>query len=488
MLLFLVAGSLLWSYGAPDPVLGQIQFVDETEAAGVANDLWGTGLCWGDYDSDGDLDLYVSNTGAGVMIKFNPLYRNNGDGTFTDVAQGAGVELRSFNCMSAIWGDHDNDGDLDLYVTNFDSQDRLHRNNGDGTFTDVTGRLVNVRSEGLETSAAWGDYDNDGDLDLYICKHRFENALYQNNGDGTFAYMLGDAADPRDSEWAAWGDYDNDGDLDLYVINREQENTLYRNDAGAFTEIAWQLGVDNMDIGKYAVWGDYDNDGLLDLFLANIGANALYHNGGGGTFSEMAATAGVRTTGVGWIGAGAAWGDCDLDGDLDLYLANGEASENGEANMLFINEEGAFSDRAEEAGLGTIRGHSTACGWGDYDDDGDLDLYLVRESEEKERNALYRNLLNDSGASNFLTVVPRCTGRAEGIGTQVTLFLDDIRVGHQQISSGPNAMEALFGAARSGVYRAEVRFPGDSEPVVGEQLSPGRVYSVDQASRTFEER
>ena len=494
LFLSVVAGAFLWISGSLHPVYGQVHFVDETATAGVADDLLGTGLCWGDYDGDGALDLYVTNTGASVMVAANALYRNNGDGTFEDIAKTAGVELSGYNCMSAIWGDYDNDGDLDLYVTNFWEPDVLYRNNGDDTFKNVAEEAghVNVIKLGLETSAAWGDYDNDGDLDLYLCKHRFSNSLYRNNGDGTFTYMMGIAADPRDSEWAAWGDYDNDGDLDLYVINREQENALYRNDEGTFTEIAWKMGMDNVDVGKYAIWGDYDNDGLLDLFLGNIGANALYRNEDGNAFSEVAAAAGVRETGTGWIGAGAAWGDCDLDGDLDLYVANGEGSKDGEMNVLFVNDgEGKFEDRSEEAGLGSIRLHSAACGWGDTDNDGDLDLYVVNgHYPEREANFLYRNELNrpEAIATNFIRIIPKCAGRAEAIGARVTLFAGDAPMGCREISSGPNAMEALFGVDPSVEveYWAEVRFPGTAEPVVGDALSSGATYVVDQASGTFE--
>ena len=209
----------------------QPRFTDVTQTAGVVNRFLGTSAAWGDYNGDGRPDLYVTNWGTGVSSPRNALFRNNGDGTFTDVGQAAGVVPLGANSISATWVDYDNDGKLDLYVVDYFRSNTLYRNRGDGTFEDVTatagvagGRLGN------KTSAAWGDYDNDGRLDLYICKYYAENEIYHNNGDGTFTEVEAGIGDKRDSEKAIWVDYDNDGDLDLYVVNREQAKALYRND------------------------------------------------------------------------------------------------------------------------------------------------------------------------------------------------------------------------------------------------------------------
>ena len=370
------------------------RFEDVTKAAGVGNMLYGTGLAWGDYDEDGDLDLYVCNWGGGGAN--NALYRNNGDGTFTDVASEAGV-LRSVTNQTtgAAWGDYDGDGHLDLYVTDWAGQDWLYRNNGSDdqenwTFSNVTAEAaVNMHSQGNEMAAVWGDYDGDADLDLYLCKFYFANALYRNNGDGTFTDVAPAAgvADKRDSEDATWVDTDGDGDLDLYVVNREQENTLYRNKGdGTFEEVSCQVGVRNREIGKACCWSDYDGDGDLDLFLANIGANTLYKNESG-TFTDVASQAGVRDTKPGWVSYDAAWGDYDGDGDPDLYVASGADSKGGEINFLYSNNgDGTFSVASGQ--MPAVPDFSTACAWADYDGDGDLDLYVVNYG----RNALYRNM------------------------------------------------------------------------------------------------
>lgn len=365
----------------------QIAFTDVTQSARVSNTLGnqtrlGTHAAWGDYDADGDLDLYVTNWGSSVSQAFNRLYQNQGDGTFTDVASSTGVSDGAFrNSVDAHWIDFDNDGDLDLYITEFFSQDQLYQNNGDGTFSNITARSgVNVISQGDETAAAWGDYDKDGKIDLYICKNRFQNALYHNNGDGTFSENAATAGvnDIRDSQDAVWNDYDKDGDLDLYVVNREQNNALYKNNGtGFFTEVACALTLDNTDIGKSAVWVDYDNDNDSDLFLANVGGNALYKNNGNDQFVNIA-TGDLKASSSTWISWAGVWADFDRDGDLDLFIASGSESKSGQVSPLLRND-GAdtFTTITNTSGLRTTPGSAIHAAAGDYDGDGDLDLYVV---------------------------------------------------------------------------------------------------------------
>ncbi|MDP7400232.1 MAG: VCBS repeat-containing protein, partial [Lentisphaeria bacterium] len=181
----------------------------------------------------------------------------------------------------------------------------LYQNNGDGTFTDVAA-VVGVPGLGNSVAAAWGDYDNDGDLDLYLCKYYFQNSFYRNNGNGTFSEVAASSgiADVRDSEDAAWGDYDDDGFVDLYIARGENwndgnslyySNQLYRNNGdGTFSNATLEAGVDESDHKSYSrgvIWGDYNNDGWLDLYVANYRQqlNYLYHNNGNGTFTDVAA-------------------------------------------------------------------------------------------------------------------------------------------------------------------------------------------------------
>ncbi|OGG47082.1 MAG: hypothetical protein A3F84_13990 [Candidatus Handelsmanbacteria bacterium RIFCSPLOWO2_12_FULL_64_10] len=471
-LFFLTAVSAGASWAQTQP-----RFTDVTETAGVVNRLLGTSAAWGDYNGDGRLDLYVTNWGTGVSTPLNALFKNNGDGTFTNVAQEAGVAPLGANSVSATWVDYDNDGDLDLYVVDFYRANTLYRNVGNSgagrsgestagwTFTNVTdaagvagGRLGN------KTQAAWGDSDNDGDLDLYLCKYYVENEIYRNNGNGTFTEVDAGVGDRRDSEKAAWIDYDNDGDLDLYVVNREQANALYQNDGkGKFTEVAPLLGVDNTEVGRNVVWGDYDSDADLDCFLANIGANALYRNDGAGRFTNVSQAAGVRKVASGWISWAGIWGDFNHDGLLDLFVAHGAESANGEPDILFVGQaSGAFADRTTGAGFGAP-GYSTNAASADYDGDGDLDLFVVRDKyPEFETSRLFRNEQNDR---NFIKVRVAGAGpplsNRDGVGAKVRLLTAGTQTlrGYRVTTSGPQpASEAHFGVA-PGTYDVEVAFP-----------------------------
>ena len=376
----------------------QPTFTDVTSSAGVANSLpgqqrLGTSCAWGDYDGDGDVDLYVTNWGSSVSQSFNRLYQNTGSAAFSDVAQSAGV-ADAGNSVSAAWVDYDNDGDLDLYVVNFFEQDQLYQNNGSGRFSRATGSAgVNVISQGDESGAAWGDYDGDGDLDLYICKYYFRNSLYHNNGSGSFSEVgvTAGVADIRDSEDAAWADYDDDGDLDLYVVNREQNNAFYKNNGdGSFSDVAGALSLDNTDVGRSARWVDFDRDGDLDLFLANVGANALYRNDGG-SFVDVADGDMKSISGawVSWIGA---WGDFDADGWTDVFVANGAEAKSGQVSPLLRNNNGIFSDVTAASGISAAGASAMSAGVAYYDGDCDLDLYVVNSRYPTfEANQLYRN-------------------------------------------------------------------------------------------------
>jgi hypothetical protein len=353
---------------------GDGTFTDVTAKAGVLRSGWGQGVAVGDYDNDGFPDLYLTFFGQNV------LFHNNGDGTFTDVTAKAGVEVGGWS-TSAAFGDYDRDGRLDLYVAryiDFDlgkaplpgsarncfysgfpvmcgprglagGRDVLFHNNGDGTFTDVTvsaGDLDKGRYRGL--GVVWGDYDNDGWPDLFVANDAHPNLLYHNNRDGTFsevAFEAGVAFDEDGRERAGmgvdFGDYNNDGWLDLVITNFYGEpHSLYLNQRnGTFLETTWPSGVGEATT-RYLGWGtafvDLDNDGWKDLFFVNghvypevdrhgldekyAERNLVFRNRGDGTFANVTDEAGPDLE-TPRVGRGAAFGDYDNDGKVDVLVS-----------------------------------------------------------------------------------------------------------------------------------------------------------------------
>jgi hypothetical protein len=319
----------------------------------------GKGVAWGDYDGDGDLDVYLA--GFGTPSK---LFRNDGGGVFADATApplgGAGTS------MAVAWGDYDNDGDVDLYAGNFGAN-ALFRNDGGGVFTDVASGAAADAEDAW--SVAWVDYDADGDLDLYVANAGAANVLLRNDGGGTLVDAttgpLGDAGAGRGT---AWSDYDADGDLDLYLANLGGANKLLRNDGSGVFVDATAAPLDDAGMGMGVAWGDYDNDGDPDLYLGNFGtANRLFRNDGGAIFVDV--TSGpLGDTGK---ARGVSWGDYDGDGELDLYVANHDG-----ANVLLRNQGGGIFEDATVGPLGD-EGNSFGVAWADYDGDGELDLYLA---------------------------------------------------------------------------------------------------------------
>ena len=364
-----------------------LRFTDITRASGIKADGYGMGVAAGDYDNDGDVDLYVTNLGS------NQLYRNNGDGTFTDVTADAGADDPRWSTCAA-WVDYDRDGDLDLFVSNYVDfetdptrecyanssardfcgpdaykpvPDRLLQNQGDGTFKDVS-MAAGVNGEyGAGFGVVAADLDGDGRIDLYVANDGDPNQLWLNNGDGTFrneALWAGAAINSAGAAEASMGvdadDFDGDGDDDIFITHiMEETNTLFVNDgAGLFEDRTAAAGLATISLGKTGFgtgWFDYDNDGWLDLLVFNgavrviperaragdaypLGQpNHLLRNLGGRRFEVRSDEAGDMF-GLIEVSRGAAFGDVDNDGDTDVLMANN----NGPARLL-VNQVGNAS-------------------------------------------------------------------------------------------------------------------------------------------------
>ncbi len=375
-----------------------------------ATDDWA--MAWGDYNDDGFVDLFVSNYDD---TQANALYKNDGDGTFTKIITGE-IVTDLATSIGATWGDYDNDGDLDLFVANhIGYQNFLYRNNGDETFTRVINDpIVNNTYYGM--GAAWADYDNDGYLDLFLADYfstRY-NKLYYNNGDGTFTEDNA-AAPSLESGFSiagVWGDYNNDGLQDLYVVNSSgSNNSLYKNLGNrSFQKITTGSIVTDGGTSTGASWGDYNNDGYLDLFVSNGGnqVNFLYQNNGDETFTKITSGDIVTDTGQ---SHGSAWADYDNDGDLDLYVSNDQ----GQNNFIYANNgDGTFTKVTNV--ISQDGGKSFGAGWADIDNDGDLDLYVTNRDDNE--NFIYTNTRGKC-QSNLCIVLEGTNSNRSGIGAKV---------------------------------------------------------------------
>jgi hypothetical protein len=443
----------------------------------------GSGVAFFDYNNDGFLDLYFVNgaaIGVGARSPGNVLLRNTGKGTFVDVTKQVGAPGTGAYGMGVAIGDYDNDGFLDLYVTNY-GFNQLYRNNGGGAFTDVTTEAGVAGGNRWHTSAGFFDYDNDGDLDLYVvnyldyhldgnpycglkkegyrlyCDVRMfdgvADQLFRNNGDGTFTDVSSAAgiANPAGKGLGVtFGDFDSDGYVDIFVANDTVRNFLYHNNRdGTFTDVGYGAGIGYDPNGKPRAGmgvdcADTNGDGLLDVFVTNFSneLNALFENRGGLVFEEVTEKAGLGSSLLP-LGFGTKLFDFDNDGNVDIFVANGHVDPNVHRffpNLSYMqtpllyrnNGNGTFTDVSSSTGSALkIQSVGRGAAIGDYDNDGDLDIVI---SNSGERPILMRN---DGGNAHWIAVKAR--------GKQSNLFSLGAKVRVE--ASGKNQLKEINNAA-----------------------------------------
>jgi len=455
-------------------------FTDITKAAGITfkhsygdhhldNIVEGTGAgaCFFDYDGDGLMDIYLvtgtwtknvsSNEGRDLRGKLsNKLYHNNGDGTFTDVTEKAGVGGNGAFGSGCSAADYDNDGHVDLYVLNYNGN-ILYHNNGDGTFADVT-KKAGLASNRWGLSAVWFDYNNDGYLDVFVGNYllyddgKFRdfypaagypgplsysgqpNALYRNNGDGTFTEVTKEAGlfkpDGRAMSVTV-ADFRNIGLLDIFVANDAMENYFFENSGkGTFVEKAVNYGLAFGENGQGVssmgpVVGDVNRDGLLDIFIPNLNYCILFQQAlvnGRRTFFDRTVATGLSQALGQYAGWGAVLFDYDNDGWLDLFVAHGDAHHEyvEEASLMRNKGDGTFEDVSDRSGQYFKEKYvGRGVAWADIDNDGDIDLLVANLNDSP------KLLRNDGGNRNhWLTVDAKLkfpTGSRDAIGARLTV-------------------------------------------------------------------
>ena len=534
---FWLASSPAWGQKTPLPARAPIGFQDVTRAAGIDFHLTCGGpekryimesLCGGvaflDFDNDGWLDIFLVNGSTvadlhrGALPNFK-LYRNTRDGRFADVTAKAGFSRGCWAFGVAV-GDYDNDGFADLYITCLDGG-LLYRNRGDGTFADVTAKAGVENGGRWGSSAAFGDYDHDGLLDLYVanyvdldlahlppfgssiqCQYRgipvscgprglkgSRDRLYRNQGDGTFTDVSDKLGIDPDSNYGLgvlWGDFDLDGKLDLYVADDSTPSLLYHNEGGGkLTETGVAAGVAYSSDGREQAGmgvdsADYDRDGLPDLAKTNFSddTNNLYHNDGNLSFTDLGGPSSFGPVSIPFLGFGVKFADFDNDGWPDVFVANGHVNPQVDAHAFGISYaqrplvfhnlgKGKFAEVGHSAGPAlkskkVSRGLAT----GDFDNDGNVDLLV---SNLDGSPTLLRNLGTRRGQAGHWLRIKTVGTRSNrgGFGARVELTagsltqVDEVRANSSYLSASDPRLHFGLGTATR-AERIVIRWPSGS--------------------------
>ena len=549
-LLAALLAALLLSSAPQAPA--QVRLTDVTEAAGITFrhvaspdkkyivESMSGGVALFDYDADGLLDIFLVNSLTVELVKSggktrSALYRNQGDGTFRDVTDRAGLADVGWG-MGVAAGDYDNDGRTDLYVTCL-GPNRLYRNQGDGTFADVAAK-AGVADPRWSTGAAFVDYDNDGRLDLFVanyvdfqldrlpefgkgktCQYKgvavqcgprglpgAGDSLYRNQGDGTFTDVSKKAgvADPQGfyGLGVVCADFDEDGLTDIFVANDSTPNFLYRNQGdGTFKDVAFVSGTAVNENGSEqgcmgVTVGDYDHDGKFDIFVTNFADeyNTLYKGAARLNFSDVSYAAKLAEVALPLVGWGTEFFDYDNDGWVDLFVANGHVYpqlENYKQRKLLHrnNRDGTFTETAAQAGAPLMEKRAArGTAFGDIDNDGDVDL-LVGDLDGPPQ--LLRNDGGNAGNAVLVRLVGTKANR-DAVGARVKISagdlvqIDEVRSGASYISHSDLRLHFGLGA-RTKIDSIEVRWPGGAvERITGAPVN--KILTVREGQGLVEQK
>ena len=528
---------------------GPIQLCDVTRETGITFkhtdgssgrryivEAMSAGLALFDYNADGRIDIYFLNGAPmqGTKVETPPrnaLYRNEGNWKFTDVTEEAAVGDTGFG-LGVTVGDYDNDGDPDLYLNNF-GPNVLYRNNGNGTFSDVTDEAGVQNGSLVGAGACFLDMDKDGDLDLYAANYLdfsydlhversyeglpvypsprdyepIPDTLYRNNGDGTFtdvSEQSGVAMHAGTGMGTVCADYDSDGDTDVFVLNDVGENFFFENDgSGKFEEVGVFIGaaynyygLENASMG--ADCGDYDNDGHLDFIMTSYQGDmpVLYRNMGDRRFEDVTAVTGAGAGAYPHVNWGTGLVDFDNDGDLDIFIANGHTEDNIDVrdettsyrapNLLLVNTgDGKFTNMSDRSGNGLLPVFaSRGAAFDDLDNDGDVDVVILNSRQAP-------TILRNDSQNDHHWIQIRLQGvetNRDGVGANVKVIAGDLtRV--DEVHSG-RSYQSHYGSrlhiglgTRDRIDRIEVRWIGGSMDVF-EDIAVDQLLSITEGSGT----